>query len=143
MVFKRALPSEPPDAGNRVSKPKPTLGRISRSTAAESHLLLATGNAFGKSVTNEKMHSEEYRSSDLNYYSDNNMESFTEEKASKTPENGLPKEGFSELFGIPQTRNDARTPRATQNSSDESQLGAASLMETCTHPHLIFQRHLD
>ena len=75
---KRALPPDPPDAGNRVSKPKPTLGRIFRAAAAKTHLLLATGDTFGKGVTNEKMLSEEQRSADLNYDSDDSMESLTD-----------------------------------------------------------------
>ncbi|POS86245.1 hypothetical protein EPUL_001151, partial [Erysiphe pulchra] len=70
LVSKHALPSEPPDAGNRVSKPKPKSGRTSRATAAKTHLLLASGDAFKKGVANKKMLSEEYRSADLNFDSD-------------------------------------------------------------------------
>ncbi|KHJ35140.1 hypothetical protein EV44_g3862 [Erysiphe necator] len=55
LASKRALPSEPPDARNRVSKPKPKSGRISRAAAAKTHLLLATGDAFEKGVTNPRV----------------------------------------------------------------------------------------
>ncbi|KHJ34792.1 hypothetical protein EV44_g3842 [Erysiphe necator] len=127
LVSKRALPSEPPDTGNRVSKQKPTSGRIPQATAAKTHLLLATGDVFGKVVTNEKMLSEEYRSTDLNYDSDDSMESSTDQRASKTPENVPPEEHFPMLSEITQIRKDARTSRASHNSSDDSQNDAAKI----------------
>ncbi|KHJ34334.1 hypothetical protein EV44_g3364 [Erysiphe necator] len=126
---KRALPSEPPDAGNRVLKPKTTSDRISRVIAAKTYLILATGDVFGKGVTNEKMLSEEHSSSDLNYDSNDSVESLIDQKANKPPENGPPEGDFSVLFGITQIRNDAGTSRASHISSNESQHGASSIME--------------
>ncbi|POS82451.1 hypothetical protein EPUL_006119, partial [Erysiphe pulchra] len=121
---KRALPPDPPDAGNRVSKPKPTSGKSSRANAAKTHLLLKTVDASPKGVANEKVPSEGLGSTDYNYESDDSMESTTDDRRDLEHM----REDFPALPRSTQITADAKTPSPSYNSSSKSQGSAASLM---------------
>ncbi|POS84869.1 hypothetical protein EPUL_003553 [Erysiphe pulchra] len=121
---KRALPPDPPDAGNCVSKPKPTSGKSSRANTAKTHLLLKTVDACPKCVANEKVPSEGLGSTDYSYESDDSIESATDDRK----DHEHLREDFPALPGSMQITVDAMTPSPSYNSSSKSQESAASLM---------------
>ncbi|KHJ35962.1 putative effector protein [Erysiphe necator] len=121
---KRALPPDPPDAGNRVSKPKPTSGKTSRTNVAKNHLLLKTVDASCKGVAIEKVPSEGQGSTDHSYESDDSMESAIDDRRDHEHLG----EDFPALPRNTLTTAEAKIPSPSNNSSSKSQGSAASLM---------------
>ncbi|KHJ34664.1 hypothetical protein EV44_g3392 [Erysiphe necator] len=74
LVLKRALPPDPPDAGNRVWKTKSTIGKAPRTTSARSNLLSKKLDASKEDIVNEKVLCEVHSFSDSSLDSDVSME---------------------------------------------------------------------
>ncbi|KHJ32863.1 putative effector protein [Erysiphe necator] len=121
---KSALSPDPPDAGNRVSKPKPTSGKTSRTHVAKNNPLLKTVDASCKGVAIEKVPSEGQVSTDHSYESDDSMESVIDDRRDHEHIG----QDFSALPRKTQTTADVKTPSPSNNSSSKSQGSAASLM---------------
>ncbi|KHJ32634.1 hypothetical protein EV44_g5926 [Erysiphe necator] len=125
LVLKRALPPEPPDAGNRVLITKSTIGKAPRTTSARSNLLSKTRWTQEEIVIEKvlcKVHSSSYRSLD----SDVSMEVNTVVDA----EDGSNLDSFGEgpLFSINPQLVSLISPKSTHIQSDCNQGSVTSLM---------------
>ncbi|POS84988.1 hypothetical protein EPUL_003676 [Erysiphe pulchra] len=80
LVLKRVLPPDPPIVGNRVSKPKATLGKVSRKIIAKAHLLSPTRDARRKDIAIVKVLGEMHGSPGKFLDIENSMEVNTDDE---------------------------------------------------------------
>lgn len=74
LVLKRALPPDPPDAGNRALKTKSSIGKAPRTTSARSNLLSKKLDASQEDIVIEKLLCKVHSSFDSSLDSDVSME---------------------------------------------------------------------